>query len=239
MALKLDNALLEELGLGRLPDSEKQLLLSQIYEKLEMNVGMRLADQMSNEQLDAFEKFVDANDDKGAFQWLEANFPNYKMVVNEEFEKLKAEINSVAPQILASAQQQAQQQQPAAGSLPLAASSAGSQQAQQYAPQQYQQPQPQPYTLAQPPASTVTPLTAPPHYNDQAQPSAYLPQQYQPAYQPAATPQAGHLQPQYGQPSQAPIQAPAVQFPNQGQPQSGIYPTPQYPPQQPPAGPAQ
>jgi hypothetical protein len=63
MALKLDNALLEELGLGRLPDSEKQLLLSQIYEKLEMNVGMRLADQMSNEQLDAFEKFVDANDD--------------------------------------------------------------------------------------------------------------------------------------------------------------------------------
>ena len=43
-----------------------------------MNVGVRLADQMSNEQLDEFEKFVDANDDKGAFQWLESNFPNYK-----------------------------------------------------------------------------------------------------------------------------------------------------------------
>lgn len=111
MALKLDNSLLEELGLGALPDPEKQLLLRQIYEKLEMNVGMRLADQMSNEQLDAFEQFVDANDDKGAFKWLESNFPNYKDVVNQEFEKLKAEIRSVAPQILASAQQNAAAQQ--------------------------------------------------------------------------------------------------------------------------------
>jgi len=107
MALKLDNNLIEELGLGSLPEHEKQLLLRQIYEKLEMNVGVRLADQMSNEQLDEFEKFVDANDDKGAFQWLETNFPNYKDVVNEEFEKLKAEIKQYAPQMLAVAQQNA------------------------------------------------------------------------------------------------------------------------------------
>lgn len=110
MALKLDNALLDELGLGALPDGEKQLLLRQIYEKLEMNVGMRLANQMSNEQLDEFERFVDSNDDKGAFQWLEANFPNYKAVVNEEFEKLKLEIRQVAPQMLAMAGQNAQAQ---------------------------------------------------------------------------------------------------------------------------------
>ncbi len=115
MALKLDNALLDQLGLSALPESEKQVLLRQIYEKLEMNVGMRLADQMSNEQLDAFEKFVDANDDKGAFQWLESNFPNYKQVVNEEFEKLKAEISSVAPQILESAQNNPQNAQPPQG----------------------------------------------------------------------------------------------------------------------------
>ncbi len=46
MALKLDNNLLDELGLGALPEAEKQLLLRQIYEKLEMNVGMRLTDQL-------------------------------------------------------------------------------------------------------------------------------------------------------------------------------------------------
>lgn len=109
MALKLDNNLIDELGLAALPEQEKQLLLRQIYEKLEMNVGVRLADQMSNEQLDEFEKFVDSNDDKGAFQWLETNFPNYKDVVNEEFEKLKAEIKQYAPQMLAIAAQNAQQ----------------------------------------------------------------------------------------------------------------------------------
>lgn len=115
MALKLDNNLIDELGLGSLPESEKKLLLRQIYEKLEMNVGVRLADQMSNEQLDEFEKFVDANDDKGAFQWLESNFPNYKDVVNEEFEKLKAEIKQYAPQMLAVAQHNSAQ---AAGAAP-------------------------------------------------------------------------------------------------------------------------
>jgi len=113
MALKLDNDLIKELGLDALPEQEKQLLLRQIYEKLEMNVGVRLADQMSNEQLDEFEKFVDANDDKGAFSWLESNFPNYKGVVNDEFEKLKAEIKQFAPQMLAVAAQNNQTSQAA------------------------------------------------------------------------------------------------------------------------------
>ncbi|HEX8181973.1 MAG TPA: DUF5663 domain-containing protein [Candidatus Saccharimonadales bacterium] len=215
MALKLDNNLLEELGLGALPDSEKQLLLRQIYEKLEMNVGMRLADQMSNEQLDAFEKFVDASDDKGAFQWLEQNFPNYKMVVNEEFEKLKAEVRSVAPQILASAQQQEGAAQaaagpgtPQAGQMPASGPSPA-----QAAPQQYSPgPQPQP--------------------GQQPQPQYY--QQSQPQYAPApgtAIPQNGHLQPQYGAP--APNANPAQQYPPQQAGQQS-YP-PEQPPQQPPA----
>lgn len=105
--LKIDNALLEELGLGNLPAQEKQGLLGHIYETLEMRVGMRLADQMTNEQLDEFEKYFDAKDDEGAFRWLETNFPNYKEIVNEEFEKLKAEVGQSAPQILAAANGQA------------------------------------------------------------------------------------------------------------------------------------
>src|SRR5471030_1715438 len=105
MALKLDNSLLEELGLGSLPDEEKTRLRQHIYETLEMRVGMRLADQMTNEQLDEFEQYVNAQDDAGAFKWLETNFPNYKDVVNDEFEKLKAEVGQVAPQILSQSQQ--------------------------------------------------------------------------------------------------------------------------------------
>lgn len=103
---KLDNALLEELGLGALPPEEKNKMLAQIYETLEMRVGMKLAEQMTNEQLDEFEGFIDRNDEAGALTWLETNFPNYKQVVAEELEKLKAEIKQTAPQILAALQQQ-------------------------------------------------------------------------------------------------------------------------------------
>ncbi|MDB5181584.1 MAG: hypothetical protein JWP13_347, partial [Candidatus Saccharibacteria bacterium] len=210
MALKLDNNLINELGLGALPEHEKQLLLRQIYEKLEMNVGVRLADQMSNEQLDEFEKFVDANDDKGAFQWLESNFPNYKDVVNEEFEKLKAEIKQYAPQMLAVAQHNAAQQANG-GSAP--------QQPQPQQPQpQYQQPQPGQYQNPAP----QQPMT----YPQQPQQQQYNPTNPngQPqAPQPAQQPYYGPQQPQYQQP-----QPDSPQYPQQ--PQPGQY---QYPPQQP------
>src|SRR3954464_8632394 len=109
--LKIDNSLLVEIGLGNLPDAEKNSFLKHIYETLEMRVGIRLADQMSNQQLDEFEQYFEAKDDAGAFKWLESNFPNYKDIVQEEFDKLKAEIGQSAPQILAASQQAALQQQ--------------------------------------------------------------------------------------------------------------------------------
>lgn len=104
---KLDNALLEELGLGSLPNDEKNRMLAHIYETLEMRVGMKLAEQMTNEQLDEFEGFIDRNDEPGALKWLETNFPDYKKVVAAELEKLKAEIKTSAPQIIAASQQAA------------------------------------------------------------------------------------------------------------------------------------
>ncbi len=119
---KLDDNLLQELGLGTLPAVEKNKMLSHIYETLEMRVGMKLAEQMSNDQLDEFESYIDRNDEPGALKWLEANFPGYKQVVADELEKLKIEIRSAAPQIVAASQsdpinqapQPAQPQAPAA-----------------------------------------------------------------------------------------------------------------------------
>ena len=98
---KLDDNLLKELGLGGLPVVEKNKMLAHIYETLEMRVGMKLAEQMTNEQLDEFEAFIDRNDEAGALKWLETNFPNYKQVVADELENLKTEIKAAAPQILA------------------------------------------------------------------------------------------------------------------------------------------
>ena len=107
--LKLDNDLLSELGLGALPEDQKKAMLQHIYETLELRVGTQLANQMTDKQLEEFERFIDAGGDQNqaqALQWLEANLPNYKQVVNEVFEALKVEIKGMAPQILATAQQQ-------------------------------------------------------------------------------------------------------------------------------------
>lgn len=101
---KLDNNFLVTMGLGNLPVEEKNRLLQMIYERLEMNVGMRLAEKMTDAQLDEFESFIDRNDEAGALKWLESNFPNYKDVVAEELEKLKGEVQAAVPQILAAAQ---------------------------------------------------------------------------------------------------------------------------------------
>lgn len=107
---KLDDNLLQELGLGTLPASEKNKMLNHIYETLEMRVGMKLAQKMTNEQLDEFEAYIDRKDEAGALKWLETNFPDYKQVVADELEALKAEIKTAAPQIIAASQQAEAQQ---------------------------------------------------------------------------------------------------------------------------------
>src|SRR5579862_5022944 len=97
---QLDDNLLRELGLGNLPAAEKNKMLAHIYETLELRVGMKLAEQMTDTQLDEFEGFIDRNDEAGALKWLETNFPDYKQVVADELDKLKAEIKQQAPQIM-------------------------------------------------------------------------------------------------------------------------------------------
>ncbi|HEU5004935.1 MAG TPA: DUF5663 domain-containing protein [Candidatus Saccharimonadales bacterium] len=97
---RLDDNLLQELGLGTLPVDDKNKMLAHIYETLELRVGMKLAEKMTDAQLDEFESFIDRNDEAGALRWLETNFPNYKEVVAEELEKLKSEIKAQAPAIV-------------------------------------------------------------------------------------------------------------------------------------------
>lgn len=106
--LKIDNALLDEIGLSALPPEEKNRMLRHIYETLEMRVGMTLAAQMTDEQLDEFEVLAKQNDDEAALKWLEANFPSYKKVVEEELEKLKAEIKQDAQALVEATQQDSQ-----------------------------------------------------------------------------------------------------------------------------------
>lgn len=193
--IKLDDNLLIELGLQALAPDDKKRMLTHIYETLEMRVGMELAKQMSDAQLNEFEQFINRNDEAGALQWLESNFPNYKEVVAAEFEKLKMEIRQVAPQIVADAHAAAQQQQ---GQPPMPVGPAPGQQMQQ-GPQPMQQPQQMPPQVPaydqQPQYQPQPPM--PPQYGPQPMPGPaaqpYPSQQQMPGQQPGYS-----AQPQYG-----------------------------------------
>lgn len=175
--LRIDNNLLQEIGLGALPNADKNSLLKHIYDTLEMRVGVRLADQMSDDQLNEFERYYDAHDDSGALNWLETNFPNYTAIVQEEFDKLKVEVAQSAPQILAAT---SQNNEP----TPIA-------------PDQVQ-PQPTPIYQNQPqtPTQPITPPTPDPYQyqppQQQTQPQPFSDQQSGSG----STPEPNSIQPQ-------------------------------------------
>ncbi len=98
--IKIDDNLLQEIGLGDLPETEKNEMLKHIYKELEMRVGMNLAARMSDTQLNEFEELSRQKDDAKALQWLETNFPDYKKVVENELNKLKDEIKKDASKII-------------------------------------------------------------------------------------------------------------------------------------------
>jgi len=91
---KLDDKFLEDLGLGALPAEQKQAFLQHIYSELEMRVGERLTEGMSDELLDEFGYFVDMNMD-GMKKWFEENLPDY--ADRDDFKQLK-EANAQAPE---------------------------------------------------------------------------------------------------------------------------------------------
>lgn len=204
--LKIDNSLLEEVGLSALPDAEKNSFLKHIYETLEMRVGIRLADQMTNQQLDEFEKYFEAKDDAGAFKWLETNFPNYKDIVQQEFDKLKGEVAQTAPQILSASQTAAQGQVPAPQTTQISQAPLQPQPAApQPQPQPLQPPAPQPYAPAPLPQPAPSPMPQQPVAPAPQPADPFQPPQPQ---APTSPPQAPSPQPPYPpqQPPAGPIQ---------------------------------
>lgn len=88
---QFDESFLQSMGLASMPDEEKQSFLQHIYQELQVRVGARLSDGMSNKKLDEFEK-LHKSSPHDALRWLEAIRPDYKQVVTVELAKLQQEI---------------------------------------------------------------------------------------------------------------------------------------------------
>ena len=74
---QLDDKFLEDLGLGELPAEQKKAFLEHVYSQLELRVGTRLSEGLSDEQLGEFESFVDRDAEK-VQAWVNANAPDYQ-----------------------------------------------------------------------------------------------------------------------------------------------------------------
>ncbi len=83
---RLDDQFLKDIGLDGLPDEQKKPFLQHIYSELELRVGTRLSDGLSDTQLEEFEKIIDRDQPK-IESWLADNAPTYMQ--DEAFTKLK------------------------------------------------------------------------------------------------------------------------------------------------------
>lgn len=73
---QLDDKFLADIGLNDLPEDQKQPFLQHIYEELELRVGTRLSDGLSDAQLEQFEKIID-RDQPTIDAWIQQFAPNY------------------------------------------------------------------------------------------------------------------------------------------------------------------
>lgn len=83
---QLDDTFLNDVGLAALPDDQKQAFLQHIYEELELRVGTKLSEGLSEQQMGEFEAFVDQAEDK-VRAWFAANMPDYAS--RQDFVQLK------------------------------------------------------------------------------------------------------------------------------------------------------
>lgn len=97
---QLDDQFLVSVGLSDMPEEQKGPFLEHLLEELELRVGTRLSEGMSDDKLTEFEKLIEGRDEKGALTWLQSHRPDYQDVVGEELEKLKSEITANRDKVL-------------------------------------------------------------------------------------------------------------------------------------------
>ncbi|MEI6053746.1 MAG: DUF5663 domain-containing protein [Candidatus Saccharibacteria bacterium] len=73
---QLDDKFLEDIGLNEMPEGQKKPFLQYIYDELELRVGTKLSDGMTDGQLEEFESIIDKKDDI-IVAWLNKHTPDY------------------------------------------------------------------------------------------------------------------------------------------------------------------
>lgn len=93
---QLDDQFLQDVGLGGMPDDQKQAFLQHIYSELELRVGTKLSEGLSDDQMAEFESFIDRNAET-VEAWFSAHLPNY--AEQQDYQQLKSGAPESASQL--------------------------------------------------------------------------------------------------------------------------------------------
>lgn len=95
--MRIDDEFMEEVGLGAMPEAEKQAFMKHAEEELEVRVGQAVGADLTDEQMREFDGIEDLSE---ATQWLEQNAPNFRETVAHVYEMFKQELINERQHIL-------------------------------------------------------------------------------------------------------------------------------------------
>ena len=94
--LAIDAVLLETIGLGDLRDDQAERAMARIRSLLDLRIGLRLANELSDAQLEAFLREVRLQGPVPAYEYLLGIRPDCIAFLYEEAAALRAELPQLA-----------------------------------------------------------------------------------------------------------------------------------------------
>jgi len=86
MSINLNHELIVELGLAHVSPGQERAILREIYEVLELRVGLVLGGSLTERQVGDFEMVTDEGDEEAAKAYLADQLPEYGLVVRRELD---------------------------------------------------------------------------------------------------------------------------------------------------------
>ncbi|HUS25848.1 MAG TPA: DUF5663 domain-containing protein [Nevskiaceae bacterium] len=94
-----EEAALRQLGLENATPETKAMVTERLHAQLDKRVGVRIQQELSNDELKAFAHASEKGDDQ-AKAWIAARFPNQEAMYNEELTALVGELKQHADTVV-------------------------------------------------------------------------------------------------------------------------------------------
>ena len=96
--MKFDDEFLASVGLKMMPESQKEGFLNYVQEEVEVRVGERVCEGLSEGEILELEA---CDGDEETLNWLKVNRPNFREIIDEVVDSVKEAIIKNADRILA------------------------------------------------------------------------------------------------------------------------------------------